>query len=339
MLPSDIEDRPGVYQIVNKRTGKRYIGSSDNVRSRLRGHLRDLEKGCHSNTPLQTEWNTDSFFFGVIRYCEDYVGMEQQQLDLFHDTGRWGRLYNILKGAVGGPSVDGPINDRKWLKNKYVKQSLLPREIALEIGCCASTVRNRLRGFDIPLRTDIPDDALFYDEDWLRKQIQDLGLTSEQIAEKADCASATIIRNAKALGITWPEPKHRDKDWLKEQYTDKCLFLQDIADMVDCDSGTIRRWVDRYDLRRGYDDRGRLKTKIDNQRMSLSALADHFNCSRHTIKKQLDKFELEIKPPFHQDQEWLHQKKEQGLSLDATADEAQCSVGTVRRWLKNFDLG
>ena len=47
----------GIYQIVNKKTRECYIGSSNNVSSRLKGHKRLLERGMHHCYPLQKSWN------------------------------------------------------------------------------------------------------------------------------------------------------------------------------------------------------------------------------------------------------------------------------------------
>lgn len=43
----------GVYQIYNKETNKRYIGSSINIERRLKEHKRNLKANRHSNQHLQ----------------------------------------------------------------------------------------------------------------------------------------------------------------------------------------------------------------------------------------------------------------------------------------------
>lgn len=47
----------GVYQIYNKETNKRYIGSSINIERRLKEHKRNLKANRHSNQHLQNAWN------------------------------------------------------------------------------------------------------------------------------------------------------------------------------------------------------------------------------------------------------------------------------------------
>ena len=65
-------DRPGVYEIKNTVNGKRYVGSSQNIRIRFRGHRNMLVKGNHFNRHLQRSWNVfgeDKFVFKTVLFC------------------------------------------------------------------------------------------------------------------------------------------------------------------------------------------------------------------------------------------------------------------------------
>ena len=54
----------GVYQISNKLTGEKYIGSSVNIRKRANRHKSDLTRGAHSNILLQRAWD----FYGANHF-------------------------------------------------------------------------------------------------------------------------------------------------------------------------------------------------------------------------------------------------------------------------------
>jgi len=43
----------GVYMIENTRNGKKYVGSSKNIKNRIRDHIHNLEKGKHHSVKLQ----------------------------------------------------------------------------------------------------------------------------------------------------------------------------------------------------------------------------------------------------------------------------------------------
>src|SRR5690606_4923302 len=59
----------GVYGIRNKQSGRIYIGSADNIKTRLITHLRELESGKHDNQELQADWNKDESEFLLLYVC------------------------------------------------------------------------------------------------------------------------------------------------------------------------------------------------------------------------------------------------------------------------------
>ena len=50
--------RSGVYQILHKSTGHRYIGGAEDIDERWKAHVRDLKRGKHRNRVLQYAWDT-----------------------------------------------------------------------------------------------------------------------------------------------------------------------------------------------------------------------------------------------------------------------------------------
>lgn len=64
----------GVYAIQNMVTDKVYIGSSVDIRKRWSHHIKELNKGVHSNSRLQNSWNCygeENFSFSVMELVED----------------------------------------------------------------------------------------------------------------------------------------------------------------------------------------------------------------------------------------------------------------------------
>lgn len=97
--------KSGVYQIVNKQSGKRYIGSSKDVLRRLQGHLNHLLKDKHPNRHLQNSFNfygQESFTFEFVESChqEDRLVLEQTYIDAHKRS----TLYNsvFIAGAPTG---------------------------------------------------------------------------------------------------------------------------------------------------------------------------------------------------------------------------------------------
>ena len=53
----------GIYCIINRKDGKRYIGQSVHVGVRIREHFRQLISGTHPNKRLQAAYKKDAAFF------------------------------------------------------------------------------------------------------------------------------------------------------------------------------------------------------------------------------------------------------------------------------------
>lgn len=52
-----LPETPGVYLIQNIESGRQYIGSSNNIKERVRSHIGDLLLGRHANHSIQSEYN------------------------------------------------------------------------------------------------------------------------------------------------------------------------------------------------------------------------------------------------------------------------------------------
>lgn len=91
----------GIYEIVNLRNGKRYVGSAISIEKRWKEHRRDLLAGRHKNRHLQNAWakyGEAVFEFRILEIVGEtgkLVEREQAHLDLGYD-------YNISPTA-GSP--------------------------------------------------------------------------------------------------------------------------------------------------------------------------------------------------------------------------------------------
>ena len=72
----------GVYAILHRESGYRYIGSSLNIDSRWRGHIRKLERRQHHCRMLQTTWNVhgaDAFELVVLELVDDPFALTSRE--------------------------------------------------------------------------------------------------------------------------------------------------------------------------------------------------------------------------------------------------------------------
>jgi group I intron endonuclease len=76
-----IPDEPGIYAIVNKVNGDRYVGQAAKMKTRVRAHIRNLEKGTHRTSEdrrLQNAWNEfghQAFEIVVLEVISDNRGV------------------------------------------------------------------------------------------------------------------------------------------------------------------------------------------------------------------------------------------------------------------------
>lgn len=93
----------GIYVMSNTKSGKVYIGQSQDLKERWLGHKSSLRRNVHRNGYLQNAWNkygAKVFKFSVLEYCpiEKLDEREQYWLDIYIPKGI---CYNIAIDAFG----------------------------------------------------------------------------------------------------------------------------------------------------------------------------------------------------------------------------------------------
>lgn len=98
----------GIYSIANSVNGKRYIGSSTNIRRRWCEHASRLKRGCHENEKLQRAWlkyGEAAFSFVTLEIVEakaDQLIREQHWIDSTNSVSRGYNISTIALGGAGG---------------------------------------------------------------------------------------------------------------------------------------------------------------------------------------------------------------------------------------------
>ena len=96
-----------VYEIRNANTGKRYIGSSTNVKRREKYHFYQLKRGNHGCNKLQASWikhGAEAFCFKVIAWAKNHLEMVELEQFLIdeNDSVRQGYNINPVAAHIGG---------------------------------------------------------------------------------------------------------------------------------------------------------------------------------------------------------------------------------------------
>lgn len=119
----------GLYAIVHVPTNRAYVGSSIDIKRRMKEHMTDLRKSRHHCTHLQNAWNkygADQFVIKTPTVVDDGMQareLEQAFLECFMDM-----LFNSKPTAIGGALGDySPARKPDW-HMKTVMQRLTPKE-------------------------------------------------------------------------------------------------------------------------------------------------------------------------------------------------------------------
>jgi len=111
----------GIYEIVNKINGKRYYGSSSNIKKRFSAHKQLLIQNKHTNKHLQSAWNQygkNNFEFNIIEKIDKFqlIITEQKYLDRCKENPK--SFYNVSYCA------EEPMRGC-WLGKNHTKETIL----------------------------------------------------------------------------------------------------------------------------------------------------------------------------------------------------------------------
>lgn len=164
--------------------------------------------------------------------------------------------------------------DEEVLREMYVDKGMTTHEIADELDCSQSTVRNWMEIRSIPTRSNSEaqiqrqDDTGYRDPDTLERLYHDEKMTMAEIGEKFGVSQSAItgafqehdIETRSTIEsreirdtLTGPEKDgpHTDPEWLREKYIDEELTLEEVADEAgNVTSGTILRQMDKHGIER-----------------------------------------------------------------------------------------
>lgn len=116
----------GIYQIVNKVNGKRYVGSSVDIERRWGEHLRMLRGDRHVNAKLQSSFNLHGesiFCFDIVERCDPDQLVDREQFHI--DEKSEYNIAPVAQSTLGYKQTDETkeklslARKRQWLDDEY----------------------------------------------------------------------------------------------------------------------------------------------------------------------------------------------------------------------------
>jgi group I intron endonuclease len=115
----------GIYCLLNKSNGKKYIGLSRNILSRINQHTKDLVRKQHYNEYLQAAYSKSPFVAFLVQEC---LQEELKEFEMFwissYETCNRDKGYNLTHGGEDLGSLTNEAKERKRL-NRIGKSSSL----------------------------------------------------------------------------------------------------------------------------------------------------------------------------------------------------------------------
>lgn len=110
----------GIYEILNIKNNKKYIGSSFDINIRWIIHRSLLKGGIHDNNHLQRSYNKygiDNFVYNIIEECleEDLFNREQYWMDQYP----YEMLYNQRPSAKSNKGFKHSLDTRKRMSDYH----------------------------------------------------------------------------------------------------------------------------------------------------------------------------------------------------------------------------
>ena len=150
MILSNIQENTcGIYCLLNKSNGKRYIGLSRNILKRIKDHQKALQNNNHYNGYLQAAYEKGEFIVFLIQEClpEDLKKYEMFWIQEYKTYDR-ANGYNLTKGGEDLGNLTEEAKERKRLNRTGKSSSLKGKKQSKEwIKARMDKLRGRKRNY------------------------------------------------------------------------------------------------------------------------------------------------------------------------------------------------
>ncbi len=208
-----IPQTSGIYEIVCRANGRRYIGSAVNLDKRWRLHYRQLNDGTHHNRHLQRAWSkygSSEFFFRVVENVTDpsqLVAREQFFIDSLRPDFNICPTAGSQKGKKASPELRAKLSAAHKGKPSPRKGAVLSEETKRKISESKKGVKmgpySEERKKKTAERTRIARGALTSDEVKTIRQMHASGVKCTEISSALGRGYHSVHDVIRGRTFTW----------------------------------------------------------------------------------------------------------------------------------------
>lgn len=123
-----LNEKCGIYKIINTKNGKYYIGSSKNLYNRLHLHFFRLKNNKHHNKHLQYSYNKygkEYFIYQILEFCTLEKQFTKEQYFINKYKPQYNKTYNVIANTGTKVSEECKNKIRNTLKKKYKNKTII----------------------------------------------------------------------------------------------------------------------------------------------------------------------------------------------------------------------
>lgn len=139
--------QPGIYKIVNKKTGKIYYGESQNIAIRFSQHFYQLQSGIHITFDLQKDWQAfeaKDFSWQILEIGPEWANTKKRQTEenklIQASINSMNNVYNKLPSLFLTQNIPASANsvfvNDKWFAS--LKEAAMKNNISLKTAAALS---------------------------------------------------------------------------------------------------------------------------------------------------------------------------------------------------------
>lgn len=188
-------EKPGIYCIRHRESGRVYVGSTGNISKRWSAHRKALRLGRHRNQHLQRAWakyGGDSFDFEVLEFTDELDAREQHWMDKLEASVQGFNLCPIARSSRGRMISAQEIELRRAVIKKAHRAALEPAVVARRAATRRrqGTLRQKLTWEDaVAIRKDYGEPTPYGNG---RRQRRSGGVTLAVLAARYNVSAITV---------------------------------------------------------------------------------------------------------------------------------------------------